>query len=170
MASPDLILDEKHAYWVDGKPAPGVNEILKDVGIINDQWYTEDARERGTETHKAIAYYLTNSTMPPLLLPEVKGFFQAAVRFLNDCQFVVQCAETSVYSPNYHYCTTPDAWGTARGKPAIVEFKTGQPARWHGVQLAAQALAINDSASSREKHVWVAYQRVGCYLDERGKY
>jgi hypothetical protein len=167
MPSPDLILDENHQYWVDGRPQLGLNEILLQAGLIEEKWYTEDAKERGSEVHRVIAELLLERQVP--VPRSIQGYFQAAMKFLNQSGFLADHVEESVHSPTYQFCTTPDAWGAVQDKPAIVEFKTGQPAKWHGLQLAGQALAINDSAS-RDKKAWLAFQRFGVYLADTGKY
>lgn len=47
-------LDEKtHLYTIDGLPADGVTDVLKENGLINTDWYNERARSRGSAVHRA---------------------------------------------------------------------------------------------------------------------
>lgn len=170
MVAGELLLDENHTYWLGGKPVPSVSKILQEAGLIDDTYFTEDHRERGTNVHKAISHFLTTNTMPDFLAPDEEGYFKAAFRFLKQCLFEVKHVEHMVYSPTYNFAGTADAVGLLNGKWAVLDFKTGTPGRIHGLQLAGYAMALNDGLAVANTRAWVAYQRIGVYLNARAKY
>lgn len=63
---------EKHIYYVDGIPKPGVNEIMRIVGL-NKDWSGVDTfyRDRGTAVHKAINLHLMGTLDPDSVDPVV---------------------------------------------------------------------------------------------------
>ena len=47
----------KHRYLLDGRVVPGVTSILKAAGYVDDTYFTEYARDRGSAAHAATHYY-----------------------------------------------------------------------------------------------------------------
>jgi len=102
--------EEKHVYYIDDKKVPGVNEILKKVGITReyagvDSFY----RERGIAAHKAIEY-LTNGeldehSLDPILKPYVDGF---KGWWSDELQSAPRISEPRLYSKKYGFCGTID--------------------------------------------------------------
>jgi hypothetical protein len=52
---------------------------------------------------------------------------------------------TAIEQPYYSrlgFAGTPDRLGQFQGHDVVVDIKTGQPAKWHGIQLAAYDLLV----------------------------
>ena len=45
-----------HVYTVAGVERPSVTQILKDAGLIDTTWYTDEARQRGRAVHLAAQF------------------------------------------------------------------------------------------------------------------
>ncbi|MDY7039063.1 MAG: hypothetical protein SV375_23285, partial [Thermodesulfobacteriota bacterium] len=78
-----LTFDPKsHIYKFNEHPVPSVTTVLKDMGFINTQYFTEEGRERGTLIHRIIEWYckktLDLDTVDPVLNPYLEAWIQFA--------------------------------------------------------------------------------------------
>jgi hypothetical protein len=108
----EIVFDEaSHTYYVDGKKKPGVNEILKAVGLSKD-WTGVDSfyRDRGVAVHKAIDLYLRGtldeSSIDPFVAPYFRQFLEWQ-REQKDWGGII-LTERPFYSEIYDYCGTVD--------------------------------------------------------------
>ena len=53
MASELTFDEEKHEYRLDGEVLPSVTGILREMGFVDDTYFTEDSAARGTAVHRA---------------------------------------------------------------------------------------------------------------------
>ena len=44
-----------HRYWAGVRELLAVTTVLRDAGLVDGRWYTEVARARGTNLHRATA-------------------------------------------------------------------------------------------------------------------
>jgi len=138
---------EKHAYTLDDKPAISVTQALVGGGLVDTNWFTEFARDRGSAVHRAIKLYenddtdLDMDTVDEHVLP----FFNAYLKFKAEYQWQVEKSEFHVWSDRYQYAGTADQMGRSAGVRAIVDFKTGQLSPAVGIQLTGYALAYAES-------------------------
>ena len=160
---PEIVFQEEgHIYTVDGKSIPSVTTILKACGLIDTTWFTEGATTRGTYVHQATELLdrddLDESSLDPVLTPYVDAYR----RFKQETGFVIDDIEKRVHNATYGYAGTLDRTGTFIGDKtkSIIDIKTGQPAKWHGVQLAAYALCFGSEVLNR----------YGLYLSNTGSY
>lgn len=138
LITPGLQFDaETHRYSLAGCPLASVTQILKARGLIDDRWFTEEARERGSFVHQAIEYLNYGDLDWSSIPDEYRGYVDAWALFLADAGFEPCGAELALGSAVNGYAGTLDAYGLLNGKPALVEAKTGALAPWHFVQLAA---------------------------------
>jgi len=127
---------ETHTYTLDEKKLPSVTEILNAEGLIlqnNDPWYML----RGKYLHEAVKMHLQGILDPESLDPILTPYFRGFEAFLTTTGFVVQGFETPYYHPQYKFAGTPDIIGELNGKLTFIEIKTGNPAKWHILQLSA---------------------------------
>ena len=68
--------------------------------------------------------------------------------------------EQPYYNPELDLAGTPDRIGTMAGKDVVLDIKSGPPASWHGIQLAAYDLLLPLSHHRR---------RIGLYLNASGE-
>jgi len=122
-------------YLVDGVPTPSVTEILEAVGITSSRYYKPGAAERGTAVHKMLEDY------DVLGVPGEGLFFEAYLSFLKRAEPKIIAIERFVFVEDPRYGGTLDRVMEIDGVTYVVDFKTGWPASWHEVQLAAYARA-----------------------------
>lgn len=131
--------DRTHEYRWDGRVVPSVTQVLKGSGFIDDQWFTEDARMRGSAVHLAIELLeegaLDWSTVDERILPHLAAY----EAFRREMNFRPILVEEKGYHPIYGYAGRPDCPGVLNGKLAVVDLKTGARQNWMGLQLAAYA-------------------------------
>jgi len=143
---PEIVFQEEgHIYTVDGKGVPSVTTIIKECGLINMTWFTDGAATRGKYVHRATELLdrddLDETSLDPALIPYVEAY----KRFKQDTGFCINDIEKIVYNATYGYIGTLDRTGIFPNDKirSLIDIKTGQPAKWHGVQLAAYALCLD---------------------------
>jgi hypothetical protein len=138
---------EKHEYEVDGVIPPSVTQILKSVGLIDDSFYSDDSAAKGLEIHE-----LTKLIDEGFLkLEKLKhhsyiGYLKAWDKFKFDFGVGLEAIEKRIYHPNYNYAGTLDRIADIKKlklKNCVIDIKTGQSAKWHGLQLWGYAMAEN---------------------------
>lgn len=132
---------ERHEYQVDGVIRPSVTQILKGAGFIQDDWYSDAARNRGSAVHAACHYLDENDLAMDTLAPEYAGYVEAWELFKNQADVEIELRESRVYHPLYGYAGTLDRTLRLRKHPRrwVVDIKTGQEEDWHALQTAAYA-------------------------------
>ena len=143
--SSPLRLDADHRYWLEDRELISVTAALKEAGLIDTAFFTEDAADRGTYVHQACD--LVDEHDLGDVEPACMGYVAAYKRFLVEAKPVWTWREYAVHDRLHGYAGTLDRAGTLNGCWSIVDIKTGPPAPWHGLQLAAYArLALSDDA------------------------
>jgi len=136
---------DSHEYREDdGTLIPSVTQSLKAAGVIDDRWYTAEARDKGSAVHKLCERYAQGERLdkhgrPLRDLPCVNAF----ARWVDDYRPWAIATECRVYHKinGKPYAGTFDLLAAIQGKRSLIDFKTGAPAKWHAVQLAAYAMA-----------------------------
>lgn len=148
-----------HIYKVNGEVWPSVTQILKDMGFIDDRWFNEYARERGSLAHLIIKWdcqgVLDEDTVDPILRP----YLDAWRLFVDDTGFVSGSVETPLYDPIRRFAGTPDNVGELYEVPAEIDYKTGAISPVTGLQLAGYELLTGKRL-----------KRYGLQLMNTGKY
>ena len=126
---------------------PHVTDILRDAGLIDTTWFTQEARDRGTAVHAAIHYLLDGDldrdTLDPAIEPIVAAFVAWAGLDLSEviaCEMHLDDMGLGYQGRPDLICRRPD------GKVWIIDYKCGAPAPWHGAQLAAYLHAYGQEA------------------------
>ena len=122
-------------YTVDGVSTPSVTEILEAVGLISSRYYKPGAAERGTAVHKMLEDY------DVLGIPGEGLYFEAYCSFLKRAEPKIIAIERFVFVEDPRYGGTLDRVMEIDGVTYVVDIKTGWPASWHEIQLAAYARA-----------------------------
>lgn len=133
----ELVFDkEKHKYFYRKKELTSVTTILKSVGVIDDRFYTEESKNRGTQIH-LLSEKIDKGEIPEIedeYIPYVDAYFQ----FLSDTKFKVTEVEKRVFNLPYFYAGTLDKRGKIYGDNlSIIDIKSGIAAPWAALQLAA---------------------------------
>jgi hypothetical protein len=146
----EIILQQpEHVYreTKSGIVLPGVTTILKAKGWIDDRWYNETARLRGTAVHLAI-HFLEKGTLDPFSIdPVVEPYIQSYEGFKAISGFRVVYHEKLVFHPIYRYAGSLDAVGILNGQEVILDYKTGEVQPWAALQLAAYNACLPPSST-----------------------
>ena len=152
--TPGLTFDaEKHRYYLDGVRVPGVTSVLRGAGFIDDEWFTEEGRERGNAVHAATHFDdegdLDETSVAPLVFP----YLRAWRKFRRETGFMplvlpdggLAC-ELAVASRIYGFATTVDRVGffVVPRILVVLEIKSGSLGA-AALQTAGQALALQEN-------------------------
>lgn len=160
--------EQEHIYTVDGVLRPSVTQALKDVGLIDGQWYTDEARLRGKAVHAACQFLDEEDLNWDTVLPEYRGYVQAWENFKRETGFQIGrdpdghlLSEYRLYHPGFGYCGTLDRQGAIGTSDYILDIKTGEPEEWHAYQLAGYSQFFRNA---------LARKRLTVHLKATGRY
>jgi hypothetical protein len=172
-------LRDSHSYVVDGgRRVISVTQVLQFAGAISyagiPPAILQEASERGTLVHELCARLDLGDDVSSIKLitpegeeAEMPDKFMAYVsgwqKFVSEYQFIPDQSETErprvVTVGGIEYAMTPDAIGTMRGIPTVIERKcTAAPHACWGLQLAAY------EAGAKRPQGYRNYQRVAIQL------
>jgi len=142
--------DELHLYLIDGEVVPGLTEIFTDLGIINNRFYTEEARERGRLIHLITELYDRGSLDIDTVDPRLLGYFEAYRNFLDKHNPEIIEIEKPIGNKVLKYASKLDRVFKMKIAPGyigkiITDLKTGAKERWHQLQLTAHLMAYSKS-------------------------
>jgi hypothetical protein len=151
---PYIELDQAtHTYYVDGVEQIGLTKVLKLAGLIDDDWYTEYGRWRGSAVHLATRFFDEGDIDRRTLDPVIKPFVADWKDFRDRTGFVPVVIEKPYYDGLYNFCCTPDrlgyfsTWQQRSDEPNVIAdlkaYPSGQVPAWVRYQLAGQGRAIN---------------------------
>lgn len=143
---PQIVLrEEDHTYWLGDEQIPSVTTVIADVGLVDYEWSTRFAMERGSQVHKAIHYYLDGDLDLDTLHPMYRGYVDAALRAIEELELEVVGIEQRLFHPIYRYAGTADLIARRHGVLNVVDWKTAfNPPRATAHQVAAYAEAWRD--------------------------
>src|ERR1043165_3114073 len=97
--APTLTLDkELHVYTLADRVLPSVTEILKGAGLVDDRWWTEAGRWRGSAVHAACWYDDEGDLDETTLDPKLQNYLQAYRKFKTELGFIPTDIETPIYN------------------------------------------------------------------------
>lgn len=133
-----------HSYHLDDKPTLSVTQVLDKSGLINKDWFTEDARARGVAVHDACHLENLGTLDWDSLHPEVLPRVEAWKAFKRDFGFEVMLSEATVYEPDFQIVGMLDdfGWSSVKSKHILVDIKSGPVQQWAAYQTAGYALAV----------------------------
>jgi hypothetical protein len=148
--------EAEHIYYVNGERKASVTQMLKAGGVVNDQWYTEQHRWRGSVVHKATAD--EDSGKIAKFDPQFGGFFKAWQTFKKERKFRPAMVEKIVYDPILDICGTLDRLGCFESGPidVLIDLKTsnsGVIPAWVALQTVAYGHALDPKAIYRRMAV-----------------
>lgn len=133
---------EAHAYYLNGTRVPGVTTILREVGLIDATFYTEEGRDRGTFAHEACEAVDLGHQEIEDVPDDLRWLVRSWVRFRDEHGFEAEAVEEPRCNAALRYAGTPDRVGTfTRGQWAgrrfVIDFKSSESAeKWWRYQLA----------------------------------
>ena len=165
----ELVVDRKlHEYRLDGTKLVSVTDVLGDLGIIEAEFFTEDARARGQAVHRACHFLdegdLDWSSLEPIekaICQPVVPYVKAWEAFKHETGFIPKVIEQPVFHPLYHYAGTPDRIGVFPGGKgeALIDLKTGKAAAWTGLQTGGYDEALGRPRFGKWRVRWAVELR-----------
>lgn len=139
---------DSHTYQLAGRAVPSVTEVLKVVEDLShvDPQTLDQARQFGTDVHRAAELFVAGTLDTDDLDSDVKGCIDALERYLEDMGLEPVATEVIVYSTRHQYAGTMDLlakdWS---GYLVEVDYKTSltRP-RAVGPQTAAYEQAYHE--------------------------
>jgi hypothetical protein len=127
------------------------------AGRIDATWFTAESAWRGSVVHALTEVYDRGEA---LHIPAgLEGYLAAYAAFVKTVRPVYLASEEKVVSPLLGFAGRIDrVCGDLFGNPGLLDFKTGEPAAWHGQQLAAYNVLRPTG------------NRWACYLRPNGRY
>lgn len=123
---------------------PRVTGIMRALNLVDDRWFTDEARDRGTAVHLALGYHAERDLKWASVADSIKPYVEAGIRFLEDSKAVVEAVEMEVVNERLGYTGHPDLLARVFGDECILDWKSGgimlEPA---GIQTAAYELALD---------------------------
>jgi hypothetical protein len=159
-----------HQYFIDGVEVPSVTTILKSAGIIDDRFYTEAGRERGTAVHLACQLLDEDDLDFDSVAEEISGYLKAYQAFKKDSGFKPLKIEEGVYNRVYQYAGRYDRLGEIDGKIVLMDIKTGAIPKWVELQLLGYETAIVDMGRAFQNFVNPVEELFALQLRENGAY
>lgn len=153
---------QAHVYKWGDKVIPSVTQILKGVGIIEDKFYTDDAREKGTYVHAVLEMIDRNPDKRIDYDESVSGYVKAWGDFKRDNVDEILEIEKPMFFDDYLFAGTLDRIVKLKNVGnAVIDIKTGASQRWHELQTAGYELLAFDKQTT---------PRACVYLSEDGRY
>lgn len=125
-----------HTFKINGVPVPSVTQALKAANIIDDRFYTDEARERGIAVHAACHYLDEECLDWETVAPEIVPYVEAYQRFKDESGFVPALIEEPVFNAQYFYGGILDRTGLLNGQAVLLDLKSGDPEPWANLQTA----------------------------------
>lgn len=127
-----------HTYALNGQRVLSVTQILEAVGLVDDDYFTEDSRTRGRYVHRMVLYSEREGLDENTVDERLRGYLEAYRRFVQEVA-VGPCTllERPLCDPILRFAGTPDQLRPMQGRETLIDLKSGQPHPTHGLQLAA---------------------------------
>ena len=153
----DLTRDENHIYRVDGAIIPGVTEILS---VLGDYSFVKDRdREFGTIVHDTVRLYDKDDLGS--YDKKLEHYLTSWEEFKQKYRVRVLHSELKLYSSIYKFAGEPDKIAMVGDEWAVIDIKTGKPANYVGLQLAAYAIMVEERFGVLYRKI----KRISVYLD-----
>jgi CRISPR/Cas system-associated exonuclease Cas4 (RecB family) len=140
-----VFIPETHEYRYNDMVVPSVSAIIR-------RFFTpplnKNGMELGTYVHDTVRLWLDNNLNVETLSPGLSDYLQQFQAFVAATAFKVEGHDVPFYHPLLKYAGTPDLWGAMNTHRLVIDIKTGDPQKWHQLQVAAYAslLAANGLA------------------------
>ena len=156
--------EAEHVYRLNGQVVPSVTQILSQRRLyLGNEWWTEEARARGTAAHIATQLYDEGDLDMGTLAPEIAPYLDAWVQFLADSRFEVVMNEQKLASLTHGFAGTLDRFGRIDGKGVLVDIKTGQWQPAYALQLAGYHYLLTETGETPARYLCVSLRADGTY-------
>lgn len=161
----------EHEYidTMTGQTLPHITGLLQFAGLTpNERFYTEQARDRGSEVHRMTAAFDQGAIENvSAVVSRYKGWLQAHVdamfRLLPNWSHI----EEALIHEELRFGGRPDRVGSLAGCISVVDIKSGTPEKKaHAIQTALQAILVAPEVRLPPESI----ERYCLYLKPTGKW
>lgn len=141
-------------YEFDGKRYFSVSTVCEVITGKCDFYAPSDA-ERGTDLHLIFALAVGHHAGlcdAPDVPTEYDGYYIAILKWIGLVNPQPSSIERRMRHTVYPYAGTPDFIGTIGEHFGVLDLKTGDPAKWHRVQICAYQKMLDKAAKQ-----WILY-------------
>lgn len=151
-----------------GAVVPHITGMLLEAGIVDDRWFTEESRDRGSIVHQLTADYdLGALEEPESCVSQHLGFLHAHVAAMKLLHLEVLAVEEPIVRADPTFGGRPDRVIRRRGMLGTLEIKsTAGKDKSHQVQTALQAILL-EAAYGLPAEQWL---RLALYLKPSGRF
>lgn len=142
---PDLHRNHEHRYFVGDRELEGVTATLKDNGLVNDEWFTEEHSSRGMAIHAELANIARGLQPFAFIDPDLYAWRQSGIDFLDMLRTdgaEILGVEVMRYHHIYKYAGAMDLVVRWRGYEHVLDFKSGKATKATRYQLAAYDILL----------------------------
>lgn len=134
----------RHEYSLvaTGEIIPHITGMLKQMGLVDDRWYTEESSARGTDVHDLTAQYDLGALDVASCVSPHRGYLLAHVQAMSILRPEFLAVEQPFVHPVHRYGGRPDRLLILQGKPGVLEIKATVPTKAHRIQTALQAILV----------------------------
>jgi hypothetical protein len=109
-----------HCYRFHGTRLISVTQAIQAAGLIDTEWYTEAARQRGRAVHLAVHFDAEGDLDESSISPLIRPYLEAARHFKHDTQFLTELTEARVWAIDLGYAGTIDHLGCIGKKQRVL--------------------------------------------------
>lgn len=156
LSAPSFRFDSGRHEYVrldTGELVPHITGLLKEAGLVDDTWFTEESSERGTAVHRLASDYDLGILDLSSCQTAYRGYLMAHVACVKALNPEWLHIEEPVLHSAYKFAGRPDRVATIFGARAILELKTGQSDSVHRIQTALQAILDSERAGIPAEHL-----------------
>lgn len=134
----------KHEYScrATGRVFPHITGLLTADGLIDEEWYTEEGKYRGTWIHDRTAGYDRGAFQVADVPADepYRGYLLAHAAAMDAIPHTFEAIEVPRVHFGFGFGGRPDRAGTVYELRAVMEGKSGAPDKAHAIQTALQAI------------------------------
>lgn len=150
-----------------GQILPHITGMLRDAGLVDDLWFTEESSLRGQGVHKLTADYDLGALALEGCVSRHRPYLLAHAAAMAILRPEILAVEEPLVHPTYRYGGRPDRIVRIGGAMAVLEIKTTDAAAAsHRVQTALQAVLAAAQYDLPPEH----WRRYVLYLKPSGKF
>lgn len=160
---------ERHEYSIvsTGEVVPHITGMLERAGLVDDTWYTEDSRIRGSAVHELTAAYDLDALDLATCDSPYKAYVCAYAEAMKILQAEILAIEQAFLHAIYRYGGRPDRLVIIQGRKGVLEIKTGAPEKKvHPIQTALQAILVEEELQLPADMI----ERLCLYVKPNGRY
>lgn len=131
---------DDHSYHDAQGRVMNITTLLVISGHVDDAWFTEDARDRGTAVHKLAEEIDLGAITLDDVDPQYRGYLLAHREMMRRLDARHEYVEVACQHPTIRLAGRTDRVGTYIGLRGVLDLKTGARHRAHAIQTALQAI------------------------------